>query len=107
MLIYEITATVDVELIADYEKYMTERHIPDLLATGHFAAAFFANNGNVYRIGYHADTSEQFDEYIETHAERLRADFAEHFPNGVEVSRQVLEIVRLYPVATAPGSDTI
>ena len=97
MLIYEITATVDRELIADYEKYMTERHILDLLATGNFTAAFFAKNGNVYRIGYHADSREQFDAYIETHAERLRADFVEHFPTGVDVSRQVLEIVKLFP----------
>lgn len=96
MLIYEITATVEDELTVDYEKYMTERHIPDLLATGHFAAAFFAKAGNVYRVGYHADSCERFDAYIETHAERLRADFAEHFPTGVEVSRQVLEIVKLF-----------
>lgn len=97
MLIYEITVTVDEALIAVYEKYMTERHIPDLLATGNFAGAFFAKNGNVYRISYHADSREQFDAYIENHAERLRADFAEHFPTGVEVSRQVLEIVKLFP----------
>jgi len=97
MLIYEITAAVDKELVATYEKYMTERHIPDLLATGHFAAAFFAKSGNVYRIGYHADTREQFDAYIETHAERLRADFAAHFPTGVEVERQILEIIELFP----------
>lgn len=97
MFIYEITATVDDELTVDYEEYMTERHIPDLLATGHFTAAFFAKFGNMYRISYHAATRDQFDAYIETHAERLRADFAEHFPTGVEVSRQVLEIVRLFP----------
>ncbi|MGB7201807.1 MAG: DUF4286 family protein [Pyrinomonadaceae bacterium] len=97
MLIYEITATVDGTLVPDFEKYMTERHIPDLLATGNFAAAFFAKAGNVYRVGYHADSREQFDAYIATHAERLRADFAEHFPTGVEVSRQVLEIVKLFP----------
>lgn len=97
MLIYEITATVNHELVAEYEKYMTERHIPDLLATGYFAAAFFAKNGNVYRIGYHANSREQFDAYIVNQAERLRADFAEHFPAGVDVSRQVLEIVKLFP----------
>ncbi len=97
MLIYEITATVDDALVPDYEKYMTERHIPDLLATGNFAAAFFAKNGHVYRIGYHAASREQFDAYIGTHAERLRADFAEHFPAGIDVSRQVLEIVKLFP----------
>lgn len=98
MLFYEITATVDAELAADYERYMTERHIPELLATGYFAAAFFAKNGEQqYRIGYHADSQEMFDAYIANDAERLRADFAEHFPAGIEVSRQVLDIVGLFP----------
>ncbi|MEQ1923341.1 MAG: DUF4286 family protein [Pyrinomonadaceae bacterium] len=97
MLIYEITAAVDTELVADYERYMTERHIPELLATGYFAAAFFAKNGGQFRIGYHSDTQELFDAYIANDAERLRADFAEHFPTGIEVSRQVMEIVGLFP----------
>lgn len=97
MLIYEITATVNGELIAKYEQYMTERHIPDLLATGHFAAAFFSKTGNIYRISYHADSSQEFDAYIADHADRLRADFVEHFPTGIDVSRQVMEIVRCFP----------
>ena len=97
MLIYEITATVDAELAAAYENYMTERHIPELLATGYFAAAFFARNGEQYRIGYHADSQDLFDAYIANDAERLRADFAVHFPAGIEVSRQVLDIVGLFP----------
>lgn len=97
MLIYEITGTVDEKLIPDYEEYMTERHIPDLLATGHFTAAFFAKSGNMYRISYHAATREHLDAYLAIDATRLRADFAGHFPTGVEVSRQVLEIVKLFP----------
>ncbi len=96
MLIYEVTATVDAEIASDYERYMTEQHIPELLATGYFAAAFFAKNGGQYRIGYHADSQELFDAYIANKAERLRDDFTKHFPTGIEVSRQVLDIVRLF-----------
>lgn len=99
MFIYEITATVDDELTVNYEEYMTERHIPDLLATGHFAAAFFAKNGNMYRISYHAPTREHLDAYLASDATRLRADFAEHFPTGVEVSREILDIVKVFPVS--------
>lgn len=97
MLIYEVTATVDSELVADYERYMTEQHIPELLATGYFAAAFFAKNGGQYRVGYHADSQELFEAYIANDAERLREDFAKHFPTGISVSRQVMEIVGLFP----------
>lgn len=97
MLIYEVTATVDDELVADYESYMTDRHVPEILATGYFAAAFVAKSGNTYRIGYHADSQELFDGYIANEAERLREDFSKHFPRGIEVSRQVLDIVGLFP----------
>lgn len=97
MVIYEITATVDADIAFEYEKFMTERHIPDLLATGHFAAASFAKNGLCYRIGYHADSQEHLDAYLVNDADRLRSDFADHFPTGIELSRQVLEIVRFFP----------
>jgi len=97
MLIYEVTTTIDAGLAAEYETYMTEQHIPELLATGHFAAAFFAKNGSTYRAGYHSDSQEQLDAYLANDAERLRQDFASHFPQGVEVSRQVLDIVALFP----------
>ena len=97
MLIYEVIATVDSDLGAEYEKYMSENHIPDLLATGYFTAAFFAKSGSQYRIGYHCDSQGQLDSYFSNEAERLRADLTEHFPSGIELSRQVLEIVKLFP----------
>lgn len=95
-IIYEITATVDESLTAQFERYMTERHIPDLLSTGNFTAAFFARNDDVYRISYHADSRSRLEDYLATHAERLRTDFAEHFPAGVEVSRQTFEVVKFF-----------
>lgn len=96
MFIYEVTATVDEKIAGAYEKYMTEQHIPDVLATGCFTAAFFAKNGNKYRMGYHCDSNENFDAYLANDAERIRADVAKHFPTGIEFSRQNLEIIALF-----------
>ena len=96
MLIYEITATVDADIATEYEKYMTERHIPDLLATGHFAAAFFAKNGSQYRIGYHVDSQEDLDAYLANDAGRIRDDLTQLFPAGIEITRQNLEIIALF-----------
>ena len=97
MFIYEVTATVDESIAPDFESYMAEQHVPDVLATGHFAAAFFAKNGSQYRFGYHADSQRNLDDYFANDAKRLRADVARRFPSGVEFSRQVLEIVKLFP----------
>jgi hypothetical protein len=91
---YEVTAVVRADLIDGYEAYM-RRHIPELLATGCFERASFARSTvNRYRIRYDARDQQSLDRYLAEHAQRLRADFVEHFPEGVDVSRenwQVLE----------------
>jgi hypothetical protein len=90
MVIYEITAIVQANLVEAYEKYMRGRHIPDLLETKYFHAAYFTRTlENRYRIQYHARDEEILRKYLKTEAERLRADFNTHFPEGIEVSREV------------------
>ena len=94
MIIYEITAIVRKDLIEEYETYMRERHIPDLLETGFFASAFFTRSGeNRYRVQYHAHDRAALDEYLKTKAEFLRNDFLAHFSEGVEISRENWEIL--------------
>lgn len=98
-VIYEITVTVNDEIIATYEKYMREQHIPDLLQTGNFSSAFFTRSDkNRYRIQYHAHDQQALDEYLKNDATRLREDFAEHFPVGVEVSRENWEVLQFFKV---------
>lgn len=97
MIIYEITATVSADLIEEYEKYMLERHIPDLLATGFFVGARMARSGkDRYRIQYEAPDRKSLDEYLETEAARLREDFLAHFPQGVELTRENWEVLRIW-----------
>ena len=95
MLIYEITAIVSAELIEIYEKYMQEAHIPDLLETGYFSGAIFScSTFGRYRIQYQAYSQKSFDEYLKNNAERLRADFYEHFPEGIKLSRDNWEVLQ-------------
>ena len=97
MLIYEITAVVSEKLVETYEKYMRERHIPDLIATGYFKSAYFTRSTeNRYRIQYHAHNQKALDEYLEKDAPRLREDFNSHFPAGIEISRENWEILETY-----------
>ncbi|MDQ4123274.1 MAG: DUF4286 family protein [Acidobacteriota bacterium] len=89
-VIYEITAIVEPKLVEKYEKYMRERHIPDLLATGYFRGAKFTfSSGSRYRILYEAQNMESLNKYLEKEAPRLRADFLAHFPTGIELSREI------------------
>lgn len=97
MIIYEITVVVQSNLIEAYEKYMREHHIPDLLATNYFRAAYFTRAAeNRYRIQYHAHDEAALNEYLNREARRLRADFTAHFPEGIEVAREIWEIVEAW-----------
>lgn len=97
MVTYEVTALVRPDLIDAYEAYM-RRHIVELLATGRFVRATFARStGHRYRIRYAALDQRAVERYVAEDAPRLRADFAEHFPNGVEVSREVWETIGEWP----------
>jgi hypothetical protein len=97
MIIYEITATVRADLIEAYEKYMRENHIPDLLETGFFGGAKLTRAGeNHYRIQYEAHDKTALDEYLNTEAARLRADFLAHFADGVELTRENWEVLQIW-----------
>jgi hypothetical protein len=97
MVTYEITATVAPRLADEYERYMRERHVPDLLATGCFVgAALTRSTPGRYRIRYEAPDQTTLDRYLAEHAPRLRAHALERFPDGVELSREVWTAVEVW-----------
>ncbi len=90
MVIYEVTAVVEPQLVEAYELFMRREHIPHLLATGCFVGASLArSSAGRYRIRYDAESQAELDRYLATHAARLRDEFARHFPAGVTLAREV------------------
>lgn len=97
MIVYEVTVVAAAELSGDFETYMRGEHIRDVLATGHFTgASFFRTSENRYCIRYEARSEEDLDHYLAHQAPRLRGDFLAHFPDGVEVSREVWKEVERF-----------
>ena len=93
MVTYEVTVEVALELTDQYIAYMLIRHVPDLMATGCFLSAEFAQAGETrFRQRYVAFSREDLDRYLAEHAVRLRADFAKHFPSGTALTREVWDI---------------
>lgn len=98
MITYEITAQVRSDLIEDYEAYMRKRHIDDVLATGFFASASFSKSAEGrYRIRYYAYDQAALDDYLANHATELRQHFSDHFPEGVELTRENWTVVQYWP----------
>jgi hypothetical protein len=102
MITYEITATVDPEVVPAYEQYMRTQHIPDLLATGCFVAATFAHaDGGRYRIRYEAPDQATLDHYFADYAAQLRAHVEAHFPVGVALAREQWVVIQRWPETQA------
>lgn len=91
---YEVAARVRPELQQDYEHYMMETHIPDLLATGFFlSACLAAGTDGRYRVRYELSGQRALDDYLASEAPRLREHFSRRFPEGVAVEREVWRIL--------------
>ncbi len=90
MVTYEVNAVVEPHLQDTYERFMCEQHIPDVFGTGCFRGVVFERGGpGRYRVRYQATTQADVVQYLREHTERLRADFAAHFPTGVQLSREI------------------
>lgn len=90
---YEVTAVVPAEFVDRFEDYMRNRHISDVLATGYFESATFSRTEGKYRMKYVAPSRESLETYLSNDTMRLRDDFYAHFPEGIELSREVWDVI--------------
>lgn len=90
MITYEVTAIVEASLTQRYEEYMISKHLADVLASGCFVEAVLERAAaGKYRARYRAESEGDLERYLREHTAAKRADFAEHFPNGIQLSREV------------------
>ncbi len=89
---YEVTTLVEEEFRNEFERFMTETHIPDLMATGCFREAHFERAApGRYRTRYEAIDRSSLGRYFNEHAARLRAHVLETFPEGITFEREEWE----------------
>ncbi|MDX2194341.1 MAG: DUF4286 family protein [Gemmatimonadales bacterium] len=88
--IYEVTITADPAIADRYERWLRERHVFDMIATGCFIAATLdRGEGGRFRVRYRARTRADVERYLATHAAALRGHAAEAFPEGLSAEREV------------------
>ena len=97
MLSYEVRVDVREDLMPDFERYMTGKHLPEILATGCFEAIHFEFlDGGVFRTRYQAASREDLNRYLRDHAPHFREDFAATLPEGCTVSREVWDALKSF-----------
>jgi len=89
MIVYNDTYIIEDSTAPAWLKYMTETHIPAIMATGCFTSHKLLtvidspNEGVTYCVQFNADTIEQFNDYYNNHLynfqELHQERFAERF----------------------------
>jgi hypothetical protein len=102
MIIYNVTINIDAEVHDEWLKWMLEKHIPEVLATGLFVESRMSRmlieeegGGITYSIQYTLESMEKMDEYEEKHAPRLREDVLKRYEGKFGAFRTKMEVVGL------------
>jgi hypothetical protein len=97
MVIYEVTAKVGSHLADEFERFMTEQHIPDVLRTGAFtSASFLLGSDGLYQARYTAQDRDALETYFNESSAQLRKEMLDRFPQGVELTRQEWNLIKTW-----------
>ncbi len=93
-VIYEIHAVVRADLCEAWEEYMRSQHVAEVVAAGGFTGATLERGiAGQYRVRYLAPDRGRLDTYRRDAAPALRDDALARFPEGVELAREVWDVV--------------
>ena len=103
MIIYNVTVNVDESIHDNWLKWMQNKHINDVLATGLFTNAKMVRvvveeemGGTTYAVQYFTDSRAKLEDYYQNHAPRLRQEGLHLFADKMLAFRTELEVMGEY-----------
>lgn len=105
MIIYNVTVNIDDSVHDKWLLWMTEKHIPEVLATGKFVKATFVKvliveemGGSTYSTQYFAEDSKKVEAYLAEDAPKLRQEGISLFGDKMLAFRTELEVLKEFTV---------
>ena len=100
MILYNVTINIHESVHDQWMRWMQEKHIGDVLATGKFSAARRVKvlveedmGGTTYSIQYTTDSKETLQRYYDEDAPRLREEGLKLFGDKMLAFRTELELI--------------
>lgn len=100
MILYNVTINIHESVHDQWMRWMQEKHIGDVLATGKFSAARMVKvlveedmGGITYSIQYTTDSKETLQRYYDEDAPRLREEGLQLFGDKMLAFRTELELI--------------
>jgi hypothetical protein len=103
MIKYNVSVSVPQHLAGEWESWMREKHIADVVATGKFVSAQLwrvlePESADIvqFSVEYIAENLAEYEEYRAIYAPVLQADHTEIFGTRVVASRRVLREIQMW-----------
>ena len=99
MYIYNVTINIEESVEKEWLRWMQEKHIPEVLATGKFSEAKMSQVlveeeiGVTYSVQYTTDSKETLERYYSDDAERLRQEGMQLFGDKFVAFRTELKVI--------------
>ena len=99
MIIYNVTVNIENDVREEWLQWMKEKHIPDVMATGHFTEHKICKvlvdeeEGTTYSIQYSCRNMADYEQYHKNHAPRLQKEVKDKYADKFVAFRTLLEIV--------------
>jgi len=99
MIIYNVTLVIDSDVRDEWLKWMKEKHIPDVMATGKFTDCKVSRilaeeeGGKSYSIQYLCPDIETYNNYQSENAVQLQKEHNQKFGGKFVAFRTLLDVV--------------
>lgn len=102
MIIYRVSVAVDADVVEDWQSWMQQHHVPDVISTGFFDSAEMfrvqeptadKHARQCFVFEYRTSSTERLQAYAEQAAPALQRDHTQRYEGKFEASREILEHV--------------
>ena len=100
MIIYNVTINIHESVHDQWLRWMQDKHIPEVLATGKFSSAKLVKvlieeemGGTTYSVQFTTDSRETLERYYREDAPALRQEALELFADKMLAFRTELELI--------------
>lgn len=99
MIIYNVTSKLSTSIAKEWVEWMKQEHIPDLMKTGLFLDYRLCrlldmddSEGPTYTTQFFCDGFENYETYIQEHANQMREKGHQRFGNKYIAFQTVMEV---------------
>lgn len=98
MILYNVTVNVNEDIAGEWLHWMTDKHIPDVMATGLFKdykiyKIISDDEGSTFSVQYFLNSMEDYETYKKNFAPALQSEHSEKFKDKFVAFRTIMESV--------------